>query len=178
MAVFNPLTKITAPPLSALTTFREHKSRILANGDLSPDGKATHLNNASQAVKAALKTAADLLVAEQRLAARKRESFSRPGFQAGNAEEAILHSEIRQHLKAAKPADRTALLDSADTTTLAAVLLAPPWLSGISVDFHDALRLVFAKMTHPDDWADLVTQEAALSAVEADLSAIKAELPQ
>ena len=175
---YNPLSKITAPVLSAATTFREHKSRILANGDLSPDGKATHLNNAAQAVKVALKTAAELLTSEQRLAARKRESFSRPGFQAGNAEEAILHSEIRQHLKAAKPADRTTLIDGADVNTLAAVLLAPPWLSGISSDLHDALRLQYARLVHPGDWDALVEQEAALSAVEAELAAIREELPQ
>lgn len=175
---YSPLSKITAPPLSALTTFREHKARILANGDLSPDGKATHLLNASQAVKAALKTAVELLASEQRLAARKRESFSRPGFQAANVEEAILHSEIRAHLKAAKPADRTALLDSADAQTLAAVLLGPSWLSGISSDLHDSLSLKFARLVHPDDWDALVEQEAALASVEAELAAIREELPQ
>ena len=164
---YSPLSKITAPPLSALTTFREHKARILANGDLSPDGKATHMNNASQGVKAALKAASELLAGEQRLAARKRESFSRPGFQAGNAEEAILHSEIRTHLKAAKPADRTTLIDGADVNTLAAILLAPC-----------SLRLVYARKTHPGDWDALVEQEAALASVESELAAIKAELPQ
>ena len=175
---YNPLSKITAPVLSAATTFREHKSRILANSELTDGGKATHLNNASQAVKVTLKAATELLATEQRLAARKRESFSRPGFQAANVEEAILHSEIRAHLKSAKPADRTALLDSADAQTLSAVLLGPSWLSGISVDLHDALRLVFAKMTHPGDWDALVEQEAALSAVEAELAAVREELPQ
>ena len=178
MTAFNPLSKITAPARSALTTFREHKSRILANSELTDGGKATHLNNAAQAVKVALKNATELLATEQRLAARKRDSFSRPGFQAANVEEAILHSEIRAHLKSAKPADRTALLDSADAQTLAAVLLGPSWLSGISADLHDTLRLQFARLVHPDDWADLVTQEAALSAVEAELSAIREELPQ
>ena len=177
MAAFQNLTAIARPAAVALESFRDKKGAILNDSNLSADGKKSHLDGAAESVRRALNEAAPLLDKAQREAARKRESFSRPGFEAANVEQAILHSEIRQHLKSAKPADRTALLDGADANTLSAVLLAPCWLSGISSDLHDSLRLQYARLVHPDDYAALVEQEAAIAAITAHLSAIAEELP-
>lgn len=175
---FQPVHQLTRLPLSALSGYRDQKAAILNNGDLSPEGKKSHLDGASEPVRRALQEARGHLDKAQREARRKREAFSRPGFEASNVEQALLHGEIRAHLKSLKPADRTALLDSADINTLSAVLLAPCWLSGISADLHDTLRLQYAKRAHPDDWAVLLEQEAATAAAMAELDAIATELPQ
>ncbi len=175
---FLNLNQIARPAAVALDVFRDKKAGILNSNELSADGKKTHLDGAAESVRRALQEAAPLLDKAQREAARKRESFSRPGFEASNVEQAILHSEIRMHLKSTKPADRTALLDSADENVLSAVLLAPCWLSGISADLHDALRLQYARLVHPDDWTALVEQEAAIATITAQLDAIAAELPK
>ena len=83
------------------------------------------------------------------------------GHAARDAETAILHSEIRQHLKALNPAEREALIESGDHETWLACVLAPAFLSGLSTESIEKLRQRYVAATNPDEWAS-VNQQIAL----------------
>jgi len=76
-------------------------------------------------------------------------------------------SEIRAHAKTLTRQDRTALLANAvnarDTKTLAALLGAPPFLSGLSDAEANLYRRQFHEAIHPDLIKRLKVMEGALS---------------
>lgn len=101
----------------------------------------------------------------QREITRKRNTLLACGYTPVNIAAALLHSEIRQHLKALPPAERGALLESAAPDVWLAVILAPAFLSGVSAESLTALRQKYVHTVHADEWADLDRQESNLRGV-------------
>ncbi|MBS0254010.1 MAG: hypothetical protein JSS36_02070 [Proteobacteria bacterium] len=81
-----------------------------------------------------------------------------------------LASEVRAHVKALKqPAQRTKFvldaIEAGDLLTVAAVLHAPPFLSGLDASIHATIRAKAAAKFAPIDSAQLEATEAAVDRV-------------
>lgn len=98
---------------------------------------------------------------------RKRNTLLACGYTPANMAAALLQSEIRQYLRALNPAERDALLETAAPDVWLAVILAPAFLSGVSVESINALREKYVHAVHGDEWADLERQQAELDREEA-----------
>lgn len=102
----------------------------------------------------------------QREITRKRNNLLACGHVPSSVPAALLHSEIRCHLKAMNPAEREAVLESANPDVWQAVILAPAFLSGVSSETIASLRLKYVTAVHAVEWSELNRLENELSLCE------------
>lgn len=93
------------------------------------------------------------------------------------AEGLALAAEVRSHIKGMKKPDErmkfvTQAIDAGDIPTVAAVLHAQPFLSGLEPETHATLRARAAAKFAPVDDAQLAATEAAITHVTASGSAL------
>jgi hypothetical protein len=115
----------------------------------------------------ALKKAREAVAAAEASARTIQANLSRSTVDKTDVAGAMIRSEVRARLQKMDDATRVAMLQAPglDPTTAAAILEAPPWLSGVTADQHSRIMAAQLAVANPEAVESITGIEEAADAV-------------